>query len=316
MTRGKGADALEPGVAILGVIVDAQIVFEQRAHEVRRCRIEAFVGKAVDAAEGGGQEDAVGGEIVAPLRQVLARVAVVHAFELERGERAGVFDIQDRGELGVVPRGPVADLAQPFRGFEPGDVGARDRAQLDGIEHRARDAHRLQPDRGGARLREVDVGEIAVGEAAQVDAHGFGRHALAHVEIDAGLGIAAFGQLALARAIELHQRGDVREIGGREAERGKELMVQRERWHPLLAAGHQRHAHQMVVDDMREMIGRQAGVVGAALEDHRIVAVVELFDGAANAIRVRDATRLAIGRAVAHDEGRAGAQPLQPLIVG
>ena len=87
--------------------------------------------------------------------------------------------------------------------------------------------HSREPDRLGQRLRERHLGEPAVGQAAQVVQDGVGRVALLDVEVDAGLGVLALGELALAARDLLHQRRDVR-VGGRlEAERLEQLQVQR-----------------------------------------------------------------------------------------
>ena len=80
--------------------------------------------------------------------------------------------------------------------------------------------------------------------------------------------------LAPAAAFLLHQQGDVRVPDPREAERVEQLQVQWHRGDPLLAADDQGDPHQVVVDGVREVVGRQPRLGVAALQDHRVVAVV------------------------------------------
>jgi hypothetical protein len=100
-----------------------------------------------------------------------------------------------------------------------------------------------------------------------------------------------------------------------EAERVEQLQVQRHRGDPLLAADDQSDPHQVVVDGVREMIGRQPRLGVAALQDHRVVAVAVQGQLAAN--RVGEAHPCPGGaRGTEPDHVRIpGGQPLGHLLL-
>ena len=56
-------------------------------------------------------------------------------------------------------------------------------------------------------------------------------------------------------------------------ERVEQLQVQGHRGEPLVAADHGRDPHQVIIDGVREVVGRQPGRPITGLEDDRVVAV-------------------------------------------
>ncbi len=102
----------------------------------------------------------------------------------------------------------------------------------------------------------------------------------------------------------------------REAERVEQLQVQRHRGDPLLAADDQRDPHQVLIDGVREMVSRQPRFGIAALQDHRVVAVV--VEGQLAADRVGEThPRPGHARRTEPDHvGIPGGQPLGDLLFG
>ncbi len=99
-----------------------------------------------------------------------------------------------------------------------------------------------------------------------------------------------------------------------EAEGVEQLQVKRDRGDPLLAADDQVDSHQVVVHRVREVVGGQPRLGVAALQDHRVVAVV--VEGQLAADRVGEAHPHPGGArgAEADDVGIARRQPLGHLI--
>ena len=162
--------------------------------------------------------------------------------------------------------------------------------------------------------RQRHLGEPAVGQAAQVVLDRGSRVAPLDVEAHGGFRVPALGQLAAAAALLLHQQRDVRVLDPRETEGVEQLQVQRHRGDPLLAADDQVDAHQVIVHGVREVVGGQPRFGVAALQDHRVVAVV--VEGQLAADRVGEAHPGARGsrRAEADHVGLARRQPLGDLL--
>ena len=101
-----------------------------------------------------------------------------------------------------------------------------------------------------------------------------------------------------------------------EAEGVEQLQVQGHRGDPLLAADDQGDPHQVLVDGVREVVGRQPRFGVAALQDHRVVAVV--VQGQLAADHVGEAhPRPGDARGTEPDHvGIPGGQPLGDLLFG
>ena len=142
---------------------------------------------------------------------------------------------------------------------------------------------------------------------AQVVPHRADRVALGHPEVDRCLGVLPLGQLATALALALHQRGDVGVADRLEAEGGEQLQVQRHRRDPLVAAQHEGHPHEVVVDGVGEVVGRQREGLGRALQQHDVVAVVVGLDAAPDGVVEGHPARFVRG-AEADRERQAGVE--------
>lgn len=102
--------------------------------------------------------------------------------------------------------------------------------------------------------------------------------------------------------------------------------MRRHRGDPLVAADHEVHPHQVVVDRVREVVGRQPRALVGALEDHHVVAVGLGLDGAADGVGEAHALTGVVGRAEADHPrlarvelrlhvGRVGVAPDRPRAV-
>ena len=92
------------------------------------------------------------------------------------------------------------------------------------------------------------------------------------------------------------------------AERGEQLLVQRHRADPLLAADDEGDPHEVVVDGVREVVGGQPRALVGRLEDHRVVAVGLVRELAPDGVGEADARARGgqVGGAEAHDVGITG----------
>ena len=101
-----------------------------------------------------------------------------------------------------------------------------------------------------------------------------------------------------------------------EAEGVEQLEVERDRGDPLLAAQDQGDPHQVVVDRVREVVGRQPEFGVAALQDHRVVPVVVHGQLAADRVGEADPGSTDPRRAEPDHVRVAGGQPLGHLLLG
>ena len=144
--------------------------------------------------------------------------------------------------------------------------------------------------------------EVGIGDGHEVDQQRLRGIALIEEVAHGRLGVLALGQFAAVAVLELHDRGNMGVFGGFPAQGAEHVEVDRRGGDPFLAAGDHRRAHEMVVDDVGEMVGRQA----VGLEDDDVGVVVLQFDLAADDVDELDLLLVVAIGTEADDPGGAG----------
>ena len=259
-----------------------RVVFVENACEIRKNCLCVLGGNALRHGVVRG-EQLIEHEVhvalcVRPESEVLARLLAAAADgEICLGERrvAG----QERMELLVVRRAPLGNVAVDLIGGHAGNDVLGNVAQLFDVEQCARTAHFLGGEREivhrQGRICAAPLLEVGVQQRHQVLEHRRNRIALLGVESQRQLGVLALGQLALAAGfrVDLHELRGVRVLRRLPAHRAEQLKVYRQGREPFLAADNDGRAHQVVIDYVREVVGRDT----VRLQDNNVLIVLGDF---------------------------------------
>ena len=176
-------------------------------------------------------------------------------------------------------------------GRHAGDDIFGDVVELFHIEQRAGNAHLLCVKRKLIERRfgigQPPILEIGVEERQQVFLDRRHTIPLPLVEIERQLRVLAFGELAFIAVVQLHKLRRMDIFRHPPSHRCKKLNMDGQRGEPFLAAHHMRRAHEMVVDDMRKMVCRNA----VRFEQHDILVVFRQLHRPLHKIRELDAPR-------------------------